>query len=115
MSLKPNIVNQSSLPNIIKLSQIHVVRVMACTSFDFSGANYIKKVRVVCLACGTPTGPPLYSYQILSKYVLGCQSYGGHKFMNLNFCFRVDNCITKKVRVVSLAHDRPTVPPHHLY
>ena len=29
----------------------------------------------------------------------------------MNFCFRVNNCIKKKVRVVSLAHHRPTGPP----
>ena len=36
----------------------------------------MKKVRVVSLACDTPTGPPLHFYKTLSKYVLGYQSYG---------------------------------------
>ena len=39
----------------------------------------MKTVRVVSLAHDTPTDPPLHSYQILSKYVLGYQSYGAHK------------------------------------
>ena len=38
--------------------------------FGFRGDNYIMKiVRVICLACNTPIGPPLHSYQILSNYV----------------------------------------------
>ena len=36
-------------------------------------------MRVVSLACDVPTGPPLHSYQILSKYVQGYLSYGVHK------------------------------------
>ena len=39
----------------------------------------MKIVRVVSLACDMPTGPPLHSYQILSKYVQGYRSYGAHK------------------------------------
>ena len=31
------------------------------------------------------------------------------------FCFRGDNYITNKVRVVSLARDMPTGPPLHPY
>ena len=39
-------------------------------NFGFRGDNYITKiVRVVSLTCDIPTGPPLHSYQILSKYV----------------------------------------------
>ena len=38
----------------------------------------MKTVRVVSFACDTPTGPPLHSYQILSKYVKRYQSYGMH-------------------------------------
>ena len=38
-----------------------------------------KKVRVVSLACGTPTGPPLNLYQILSYYLKQYGSYGLHK------------------------------------
>ena len=38
--------------------------------FGFWGDNYITKtVRVVSLARDMPTGPPLHSYQIISKYV----------------------------------------------
>ena len=32
---------------------------------------HTKIVRVISLARDTPTGPPLHSYQILSKYVYG--------------------------------------------
>ena len=39
----------------------------------------MKTVRVVSLACDTHTGPPLHSYQTLTKYVKGYQSYGVHK------------------------------------
>ena len=47
--------------------------------FGFRGYKYItKKVRVVSLACNMPTGPPFHSYQILSKYLQGYQSYGAH-------------------------------------
>ena len=38
-----------------------------------------KTVRVVPLACNTPTGPPLYSFEILPKCLQGYQSYGVHK------------------------------------
>ena len=42
--------------------------------------NYItNKVSVVSLACDTPTGPPLHSYQILSNYLKKYGSYGMHK------------------------------------
>ena len=41
-------------------------------------------------------------------------SYGAHKD-EYNFCFRGDNYITNKVRVVSLACDMPTSPPLHPY
>ena len=37
------------------------------------------KVRVVSLACDTPTGPPLHLYQILSYYLKQYGSYGLHK------------------------------------
>ena len=48
--------------------------------FGFKGDNYIvKTVRVVSFARDTPTGPPLHSYQILSKYVQGYRRYGEHK------------------------------------
>ena len=39
----------------------------------------MKIVRVISLACNVPTGPPLHSYQILSKYVQGYLSYGANK------------------------------------
>ena len=41
----------------------------------------MKKVRVVSLACNTPTDPRLHFYKTLSKYVLGYQSYGVHKIL----------------------------------
>ena len=39
----------------------------------------INKTRVVSLACGKPTGPPLHPYQILSNYLQQYGSYGLHK------------------------------------
>ena len=60
-----------------------------------------KKVRIVSLACDTPTSPPLHFYKTLSKYVLENQSYRVHKILASGG----ENYITKKkVRVVSLAH-----------
>ena len=41
-------------------------------------------MRVVSLAHNMPTGPPLHSYQILSKCVKGYQSYGVHKDASSN-------------------------------
>ena len=59
--------------------------------FGFRGDNYkTKTVRVISLALDTPPGPPLQSYQILSKYVEGYQSHGAHND-EYNFCFRGDN------------------------
>ena len=55
-------------------------------------------MRVVSLACSTPTGPLLHLYQILSYYLKQYGSYGAQ-----DFSFRGDNYIRKKVRVVSLA------------
>ena len=54
-----------------------------------------------------PTGPPFHSYQI--------SSYGAHKDVSTDSCFREDNNIMKKVRVVSLACDMPTGFPLHPY
>ena len=71
--------SSSSLPNIIKLSQT-VWELRPADYFSFRGDNYITKtVRVVSLACNMLIGPPSYSYQILSKYVHGYQSYGANK------------------------------------
>ena len=48
--------------------------VMAAQDFRFRGDNYITKtVRVVSLAGDAPSGPPLHSYQILSKYSKGIE------------------------------------------
>ena len=60
-------------------------------------------VRVVSLACDTPTGPALHNY--ISKYVYGYQSNGVHKDAQLclQFTFRGDNYITNTVRL-SLLH-----------
>ena len=54
-----------------------------------------------------PTGPPFHPYQI--------SSYGAHKDVSTDSCFREDNYIMKKVRVVSLACDMPTGFPLHPY
>ena len=95
MLLNPNTVNQSSLPNIIKLSQT-VWELWPAQDFNLRGDNYItKKVRVVSPICHTPAGPSLYSYQILPKFVLGYQSFGAHKDVSTNFSIRGDNYKTK--------------------
>ena len=72
------VVSLAFLPNIIKaclrVSVMEHTR-MRLQYFCFRGDNYItNKVRVVSLAWDTPTGPPLHSYQILSKYI--CMSKG---------------------------------------
>ena len=64
---------------MIKLPQT-VWELWPAEDFSFRGDNYIlKSVRVVSLACDMPTGPALHSYQILSTYVSGYQSYGAQK------------------------------------
>ena len=65
-------------------------------------------MRVVSLACDMPFGPPLNLHQnnILSQTV--CELWPAQ-----DFCFRGDNYITKKVRVVSLAGNTLTNPPLH--
>ena len=104
----------SFLSNIIILPQT-VLELLPAQDFGLREDNYLtKKVTVVSLACDMPTSPPLHSYQILPKYVKGYQSYGMHKD-DYNFCFRGDNYITNKVRVVSLARDMPTGPPLYPY
>ena len=55
------------LPNIIKFSQT-VWELWPAQDFCFREDKYImKKVRVVSLACDTPTGPSLYPYQYESN------------------------------------------------
>ena len=86
-------------------------------TFGFRVDHYITKMkeRVVSLACDMPTGPPFNLYQILSYYLNQYGSYSLHKISASEFCFRGDNYITKKVRVVSLARDTPTGHPLHPY
>ena len=58
-----------SLTNIIELPRT-VWELWPAQDFGFRGDKYIKKkVKVVSLARDTPTGPLLYPYQILSKYL----------------------------------------------
>ena len=55
-------VSSSFLPNIIKIC-LRVSKLWSAQDFGFRGDNYImKKVRVVSIACDTPTGHPLYFY-----------------------------------------------------
>ena len=56
------------------------IKVMERKIFASGGDNYImeKKVRVVSLACDTPTCPPLHLYQMLSYYLKQYGSYGLH-------------------------------------
>ena len=67
-------------------------------------------MRVVSLACGMPTGPPLHLYQILSYYLTVRELWPAQVFG-----FRGDNYIRKTVRAVSLACDIPIGPPLHSY
>ena len=69
-----------------------------------------KKVRVVSLACDTPTGPPLHLPNIIILSQLVWELWPAQ-----DFSFRGDNYITKKVRVVALAQDTYTGPPLHFY
>ena len=64
---------------------------------------------VVSLARDMPAGPPLHSYQILSNISKGIKVTERTR-ISTDFCFREDNYITRKVRVVSLARDMPTFP-----
>ena len=59
----------------------------------------MKKVRVVSLACDTPTGPPRHFYTTLSKYVLENQLWNEQ-----DFGFRGDNYIKKEESELSLLH-----------
>ena len=69
----------------------------------------MNKVRVVSLACDTPTGPPLHPYQILSNYLKQYGISGLHKISASG------EILYKKDRVVSLACYMPTGPPLHPY
>ena len=71
-----------------------------------------KKLRVVSLARNTPTSPPLHSYQYYQNMSKGILSYGAHKDVSMDFSFRREKYITKKVKVVSLARNT-TGPPLH--
>ena len=54
--------------------------IMAAQAFGFRGVKYLtKKVRIVSLTRGMPTGPYLCFYQILSKYFKPLRSYEVHK------------------------------------
>ena len=68
------------LPNIIKIC-LRVSKLWRAQDFGFGGDNYKtkKKMRVVSLACDTPTGPPLHLYQILSHDLKQKGSYCLHK------------------------------------
>ena len=59
------------LTSIVHILSLEIVwELWPAQDFGFRGDNYITKtVRVVSLAHDMPIGPPLHSYQILSKYV----------------------------------------------
>ena len=75
----------------------------------------MKKVRVVSFAHDTPTGPLLNPYQYYQNMFKGYRSYRALKDASTDFCFKGDNNIIKKVRVVSFTRDMPTGPPLHPY
>ena len=64
---------------------------------------------MISLAHDTSTGTPLHSYQNMSK---GIKVMEQKKDMSTDFCFRENNYIMKKMRVVSLVRDTPTGPLH---
>ena len=69
------------LSNFIKIC-LRVSKLWSAQDFGFRGDNYImKKVRIVSLACDTPTGPPLHFYQILPYYLKQNENYGLHKIL----------------------------------
>ena len=87
----------------IKLSQT-VWELWPANDFHFRGDNYITKtVRVVALARDTPTRPCLYFNQLLLNISKGINVMERTRIAT-DFCFRGDNYIMKKVRVVSLAY-----------
>ena len=69
-------------PNIIKLSQSYGGHHKISASGDISTSQ---NVRVVSLELGTPTGPNLCLYQILSKYFKPLRRYGVHSNSALKF------------------------------
>ena len=79
-----------SLQNNIKLLKT-VWELLPVYDFGFRGDKYImEKVRVVYLAHDMPTGPLLYTYQILSKYSMRLS-----KLWSTQGCFYVRNPTTK--------------------
>ena len=80
-------------------------------NFCFRGDNYItNKVRVIFLACDTPTGPTLHPYQILSNYL---KLYGSYGLQMISASGKITTL--QRLRVVSLAHNMPNGPPLHSY
>ena len=106
------------LPNIINLFQI-VYKLWPAQVFGFSkDINIMKKVRVVSLARDMPTGLLFIltkNYQNMFKGIKVMKRTKMRLRMDGDFCFRGDNYITKKVRVISLARETRTGPPLHLY
>ena len=100
---------------MIKLSQ-SVWELWPAEDFGFRGDTYIMKTaRVVSLARDRPTVLlyiPTKYYQSMSKDIKGME----RTRMRLQyFCFRGDNYIKNKVRVVSLAWNMHTDPPLYPY
>ena len=102
--------SSSSLPNIIILSQ--TVCVIACTRFQLQGRQSHNKQSESCLSC---MGHAYWSSSSflpnITKLCLRVSKLWRTQGWVYSFCFRRDNQIANKVRVVSLALDMPTGPP----
>ena len=94
--------------------RIRLLEFWPARDFGFRGDTYItKKFRVVSLARDTPTRLlvllfiPTKYYQNMSKGIKVME----RTRMSMDFSFREDNYIRKKVKVVSLARNTPIRPP----
>ena len=85
--------------------------VMACTRFWLQGRSLHNEESESCLSCRRQANwsssflPNIIKIYLRVSKLLSAQDFG----------FRVDNYITKKVRVVSPAQDTLTGPPLHFY
>ena len=102
----------------IKFYQIisNSMGVMACTIFRLQWRYLYNEDSESCLSCmrhaywsSSSFLPNIIKICLRVSKLWNAQGWG------YSFCFRRDNYITNKVRVVSLALDTPTGPPFHPY
>ena len=83
--------------------------------FGFSGGNYTtKKVRLVSCTGHAYWSSSLFLPIIIKIYLRVSKLWSAQGYV-YRFCFRGDNYIMKKVRVVSLARNKPSGPSLHPY